>query len=407
MFRRISNEARARASFASVALAAVEIEPQWVGFDAPKELIAEALPEPDDADIAALLAEQPEVAPWIDPLEVRPPPPPALEPPPRPIAVPNLTPAMVAAAPLEPPPAPEPEAAIVPEEAAVELPPEPEVASAPEPVSAALPEPEPSPEPEPEPPPQPPPETPRFDALPPEPSEPPQSPPAFDGDASARVVPLKPRVYRPPAFLSAPNATEAAPPYPPAPPPAPEPAPGAWPPPRPSVDARPELEPASLSSPVTDRNGRQSMRNRRLYRRVRLGAEIEINGNPASLVDISIGGFAASDIADVYPNTIVPVVLRLTIDGIEVGTRLHARIVYATPERVSGRFIDLTASQTAFLRYIVTWRGESVGTVGTTTLLDAITGGPLQGFPPGSSNSDAPRERWWAGLIGWKIQPPR
>jgi hypothetical protein len=113
-------------------------------------------------------------------------------------------------------------------------------------------------------------------------------------------------------------------------------------------------------------------------------------------------------LAPIPTNTVVPVSLRLNIDGIEVGTQLHARIIYANQARLGGRFIDLTASQTAFLRYIVTWRGESVGTVGTTTLLDAITGGPERGFSPGGADrADAPRERWWSGLIGRKINPPR
>jgi hypothetical protein len=112
--------------------------------------------------------------------------------------------------------------------------------------------------------------------------------------------------------------------------------------------------------------------------------------------------------ANITANTIVPVTLRLTIDGIEVGTQLNARIIYANEARLGGRFIDLTASQTAFLRYIVTWRGESVGMVGTTTLLDAITGGPDRLHPPGSERDEAPaRERWWSGLIGRKVNPPR
>jgi len=396
VFRRISNEARTRASFANGASGVAEFEPKLIGFGEPAETLADASPEPDapaepDAeDIVALLAAQPEVAPWIDTLEVR------RSLPPRPATVSSLrivsvpdpvaelaepepgSEAAVAPAPIAEPPAeavPEPEPAVEPE---------PAIAPASAPASSLEPQSG----------------SPRFEPWPPEPSESP-SPQEFATRPSAQVVSLAPRPYRPLSPTSAPEPADAETTLP-----DPQ-APAYELPPRPPVDVRPELDPASLSSPVTDRNGRQSMRNRRLYRRVRLGAEIEINGNPASLVDISIGGFAAADISGVYPNTIVPVVLRLTIDGIEVGTRLHARIVYAIPERVSGRFIDLTASQTAFLRYIVTWRGESVGTVGTTTLLDAITGGPLKGLPPGSSNADAPRERWWAGLIGWKINPPR
>ena len=165
-------------------------------------------------------------------------------------------------------------------------------------------------------------------------------------------------------------------------------------------------EPSSSPAPATDRTGRQSLsRNRRLYRRVRLGAEIDINGAPCQLIDVSIGGFATTGVPDLAANTIVPVGLRLSIDGIEVGTRLNARIIYAHRERLSGRFIDLTPSQTALLRYIVTWRGESVGMAGTTTLLDAITGGHDQGYVGKASNGS--RERWWAGLLGWKVDPPR
>ena len=104
----------------------------------------------------------------------------------------------------------------------------------------------------------------------------------------------------------------------------------------------------------------------------------------------------------------MPVVLRLTIDGIEVGTRLHARIVYATRERVSGRFVDPTPSQIALLRYLVTWRGESVGTIGTTTLLDAITGGPRsRASQPGSRGKPRLASAGGPALIGGKIKPPR
>ena len=162
--------------------------------------------------------------------------------------------------------------------------------------------------------------------------------------------------------------------------------------------------------PATDRSGRPSLpRNRRLYRRAKLPAEIEIGGVPCTLIDVSIGGFAATGVPQVEPNALVPVVIRLTIDGIEVGTQLDARIIYVTQGRSSGRFVDLAPSQMAFLRYIVTWRGESVGAVGTTTLLDAIAGGAERGFSPGpGGRSDAaPKSRWWEGLIGRKINPPR
>jgi hypothetical protein len=179
---------------------------------------------------------------------------------------------------------------------------------------------------------------------------------------------------------------------------------------RPPVSAPPREMPASSAAATgattTDRNGHQPpSRNRRLYRRVPLGAEIEIDGVKCRVIDLSIGGFAASGRLDVAPNTVVPVTLRLTIDGIEIGTRLDARIVYSQRARSSGRFVEPTPSQVALLRYLVTWRGESVGTIGTTTLLDAITGGPDHGFAPGSAV--APRERWWSGMIGRKVKPPR
>ena len=126
-------------------------------------------------------------------------------------------------------------------------------------------------------------------------------------------------------------------------------------------------------------------------------------------IDVSIGGFAASGVPPIEPNALVQVTIRLVIDGIEVGTQLSARIIYVTRGRSSGRFIDLGPSQMAFLRYVVTWRGESVGAVGTTTLLDAIAGGADRGFVPGAGERADPeaKSRWWAGLIGKKVNPPR
>lgn len=232
---------------------------------------------------------------------------------------------------------------------------------------------------------------PRLAALPLEPA--PSRPEVLIAQLSSRVGPAAPRPTR--SSQPAPEPTQPAI-VPPTEPPAPH---------RP-IEAPPLPAPALSSAPVSDRAGRQSLsRNRRLYRRVRLGAQIEINGTPCTLIDVSIGGFAATGVADLVASTIVPVSLRLTIDGIDVGTRVNARIIYSHQERTSGRFIDLTASQTAFLRYVVTWRGESVGMVGTTTLLDAITGGADHGFAAKSSNGS--KDRWWAGLIGWKANPPR
>ena len=175
--------------------------------------------------------------------------------------------------------------------------------------------------------------------------------------------------------------------------------------------AEPATGPATPDpAPPADRGGRPSVaQNRRLYRRAKLAAELEIAGEPCTLIDVSIGGFAATGVSQVEPNTQVPVTLRLVIDGIEVGTQLRAHIIYVTQGRSSGRFIELSPSQMAFLRYIVTWRGESIGAVGITTLLDAIAGGPERGFSAGSGDrsDDDTKSRWWAGLIGRKINPPR
>ncbi len=168
-----------------------------------------------------------------------------------------------------------------------------------------------------------------------------------------------------------------------------------------------EPPPAPFQS---DRAAHPSMsRNRRAYRRARVPAEIEIGGIPCTLIDVSIGGFAASGVPPIEPNTMVSVTIRLVIDGIEVGTQLSARIVYVTHGRSAGRFIDLSPSQMAFLRYIVTWRGESVGAVGTAALLDAIAGAADRGIMSGAGHRFEPegKSHWWTGLIGRKANPPR
>lgn len=178
--------------------------------------------------------------------------------------------------------------------------------------------------------------------------------------------------------------------------------------PQPGAPAVMAVAPAAISA--VDRAGREHVpRNRRLYRRVQLAAELEVDGAPCSLIDVSVGGFAATGLPAVAANTTAPVTLRLVIDGIEVGTELKARIIYANPSRSSGRFIDPSASQVAFLRYLVTWRGESVGAVGATTLLDAISGAADRAAAGGSLEhfNAAPKERWWAGLVGRKVAPPR
>ena len=407
VFRRLTNEVPVL-TVAPEAPLLDDTGPELCGFEEPVLHAPEHPPEPAPEDILALLAEQPEVAPFVDvhtaaaasALTVA-----RLEP------RPNFAPAPVA------------DEVLAVRHEASELPPQIDVhvAEIEEIAVAAVAEPEaeltPKTEPEPELVPELPPEwvseaSPPFDPLPPEP--PPSGRQALIARFNSRFV-TRPAI--PAAARAEPEAEpeiEEQPEPVPSIPPMPPPRHSFEPPPQPSIEAPPQLPPELPSQPAapplsvssTDRASRQShSRNRRLYRRVQLGAEIEINGSASSLIDVSIGGFAATGVADLVANTIVPVSLRLTIDGIEVGTQVHARVVYVNRERVSGRFIDLTASQTAFLRYIVTWRGESVGTVGTTTLLDSITGGPLHGFPPKDAHES--RERWWHGMIGRKIQPPR
>jgi hypothetical protein len=196
----------------------------------------------------------------------------------------------------------------------------------------------------------------------------------------------------PPSFAALPEADARA--VPPSPAARPEPPPPAAPPASalPAADATPD-RPGHPSTP----------RNRRLYRRVQLPAEMEIAGVPCSLIDVSIGGFAATGVPQIEPNAQVQVTIRLVIDGIEVGTHLNARIIYVTQGRSSGRFADLSASQAAFLRYLVTWRGESIGAVGTTTLLDAITGGPVRDLD-GANRFGAPAKSRWTGWLGRKVR---
>jgi hypothetical protein len=392
VFRRLTNEVPAP-TVAPEAPLLDETAPELCGFEEPVLYVPEHPPEPAPEDILALLAEQPEVAPFVDI---------------------HTAEELVTVARLEPGPRLEPEPVVEevppPRIELPEAPPQIDVhiseittAGSSEPEAELASEPTPKSEPEASPP---------FDPLPSKPSPNPRQTLIARFNSRFAVRPAIPAAAR-----AAPEPTPEVVDQPepvPSIPPMPSPRHSFEPPPQLPIEAPPQLLPELPSQPVapplsvssTDRSDRQShSRNRRLYRRVQLGAEIEIDGTPSSLIDVSIGGFAATGVADLVANTIVPVTLRLTIDGIEVGTQIHARVVYANRERASGRFIDLTPSQTAFLRYIVTWRGESVGTVGTTTLLDAITGGPLHGFPPKTAQES--RERWWHGMIGRKIQPPR
>ncbi len=183
---------------------------------------------------------------------------------------------------------------------------------------------------------------------------------------------------------------------------------------------RPALAPAATAvarairtapAPAAVPETRPLTQNRRLYRRVRLTAELELAGKPCRLVDLSIGGFAAAGADKFDPGTLVPVTLRMTIDGINIGTQFSARMVYGNGARAAGRFVELTGAQTAFLRYIVTWRGEAIGAVGTTTLLDAITRWPERAFQPHPSTVRPPepeRPGFWSRLVsripllGWR-----
>jgi hypothetical protein len=116
------------------------------------------------------------------------------------------------------------------------------------------------------------------------------------------------------------------------------------------------------------------MRNRRLYRRVGLEAEFDIDGTPVQLVDLSMGGFSATAAPRLQSNAILPVRLCVSVDGVDISAQMHARIVYTKELRVGGNFLEPTTSQVAFLRYVVTWRGQAVGSAGVTQMLDAITG---------------------------------
>ncbi len=163
------------------------------------------------------------------------------------------------------------------------------------------------------------------------------------------------------------------------------------------LPARPPASPGELPAE------RQTMRNRRLYRRVGLAAEFEIDGANADLVDLSMGGFAAANAPDLERNAVVPVTVRLSIDGVDISTRMRARMIYTNEPRSGGRFVDLTASQTAFLRYIVTWRGQAAGALGTTTLLEAITGTPERAPAAALPDPEPPARRpsRWARWFGW------
>jgi len=81
------------------------------------------------------------------------------------------------------------------------------------------------------------------------------------------------------------------------------------------------------------------MRNRRLYRRVGIEAGFEIDGAAAKLLDLSMGGFAVANAPVLAPNAVVPVTIRLAIDGVDISARIRARMIYADTPRSGGRFI--------------------------------------------------------------------
>jgi hypothetical protein len=172
----------------------------------------------------------------------------------------------------------------------------------------------------------------------------------------------------------------------------------------PEIDPLASTETAVMPRPEDRPAERSTMRNRRLYRRVSIDAGFEIDGASAQLLDISMGGFAAAKAPPLAPERVVATVLRLSVDGVDISTRIRARMIYCDELRSGGRFIDLTASQTALLRYLVTWRGQSVGALGTTTLLDAITRWPEQGLPSAPALPPVERERrppLWTRFLGW------
>jgi len=82
------------------------------------------------------------------------------------------------------------------------------------------------------------------------------------------------------------------------------------------------------------------------------------------LVDLSVGGFIAADTPPLISDSVLPVTLRVTIGGVDISVGLTALIVYARFTGVGGRFVDLTASQSAFLRYIMTVQARTVGSSG-------------------------------------------
>ena len=174
---------------------------------------------------------------------------------------------------------------------------------------------------------------------------------------------------------------------------------------------RPVMAPAAANIARTPRGAvapaavpetRPLTQNRRLYRRVMLGAEFEVDGAACRLIDLSIGGFAAAGRAEACHRR------GGAGDPANVDRRDRYRHPLFGPHRLRQRrprrrpLCRPDRGQTAFLRYIVTWRGEAIGAVGTTTLLDAITRWPSA--PSSRTRARCPRppaeEGWVSRLLG-------
>lgn len=176
----------------------------------------------------------------------------------------------------------------------------------------------------------------------------------------------------------------------------------------PAVVVEPNLVPVEDAMPPADE--RPTMRNRRLYRRVQIEADCEIDGAKVRLLDLSLGGLAAANAPPLQPGMVVPVRLGLAIDGVDISSRLRGRAIYALALRSGMRFVDLTASQTAMLRYLVNWRSQPAGMIATTGLLEAIGGSPERrppAEPPAPTPPPPSRTPWWSRWFGRLLGAPR
>jgi hypothetical protein len=251
-------------------------------------------------------------------------------------------------------------------------------------------------------------ETPALELLAPEPVEPEATEPAEPALEAPEPATAEPQAPPPDTDVSAPEISEPRPQLPQR---APRPL-GA--PREATADFGMASSEGALVEPVAgiaddeaglpEAEDRQSIsRNRRLYRRVALDVEFELDGIRSQLIDLSIEGFAATGPLQFQPQAVVPASVRLSIDGVNVATQMQARVVYTSQLRTGGRFVDLTPSQIALLRYLVTWRGKPAGALNTANLLDAISGVPERdASQPPSPVLELPGRRtpWWARLFG-------